>query len=206
MKVEVPDYAVQDEVCVDPRKTALVVIDMQNDYVKHGGSLLVPDAEGTIPAISGLLELARTSRMRVVYSQDTHRQGDREWETWPEHCREGSWGWEIVAELAPGGDDTVIRKIRYDAFYATPLDHLLRLWSVDTLVICGTVANISVQHTAASAAQHWYSVIIPKDAISALEPFDFEASLRQIAFVCAGQITTADGVGTQDLDAPLAQP
>jgi nicotinamidase-related amidase len=63
-----------------------------------------------------------------------------------------------------------------------------------------------VQHTAASAAQRWYSVIIPQDAISALEPFDFEASLRQIAFVCAGQITTADGVRTQDLGAPLAQP
>jgi nicotinamidase-related amidase len=43
-------------------------------------------------------------------------RNDREWETWPEHCREGSWGSEIVAELAPGGDDSVIRKIRYDAF------------------------------------------------------------------------------------------
>ena len=81
-----------------------------------------------------LLDLARASRMRVVYSQDTHCAGDPEWEIWPEHCREGSWGWEIVAELTPGGDDTVLRKIRYDAFYGTPLDHLLRLWGVDTLV------------------------------------------------------------------------
>jgi hypothetical protein len=74
---------------------------MQNDFVKDGGSLLVPDAEATIPAIERLLQLARDSRMRVVYSQDTHRPGDPEWEIWPEHCREGSWGWEIVAELAP---------------------------------------------------------------------------------------------------------
>jgi nicotinamidase-related amidase len=197
VNAEVPQYAVQDEVWVDPARTALVVIDMQNDFVKQGGSLLVPEAEATVPAIKGLLDLARASRMRVVYSQDTHRQGDSEWEIWPEHCREGTWGWEIIAELAPGVDDTVLRKVRHDAFYGTPLDHLLRLWGVDTLVICGTLANIGVQYTAASAALRRYAVVIPCDAISALEPFDLEASLRQTAFVFAGRVTTADGVRTR---------
>jgi nicotinamidase-related amidase len=196
VKAEVPQYAVQDAVCVDPARTAVVVVDMQNDFVKQGGSMLVPDAEATIPAIQGLLDLARAARMRVVYSQDTHRAGDPEWDIWPEHCREGSWGWEIVGELTPGVDDTVLRKVRYDAFYGTPLEHVLRLWGVDTLVICGTVANISVQYTAASAALRRYAVVIPRDAISALEPFDLEASLRQTAFVFAGQLTTADGVRT----------
>jgi nicotinamidase-related amidase len=192
--VDVPEYAVEDEVYVDPAKTALVVVDMQNDFVKRGGNLLVPDAEATVPAIRCLLDLARASRMRVVYSQDTHRQGDREWEIWPEHCREASWGWEIVAELAPAAEDTVLCKLRYDAFYGTPLDHLLQLWGVDTLVICGTVANICVQQTAASAALRFYDVVIPRDAISALEPFDLEAALRQTAFVFAGRLTTAGHV------------
>ena len=191
---EVPPYAVQDAVRVDPARTALVVIDMQNDFVEQGGSLVVPDAEATIPAIRRLLELARLNRMRVIYGQDTHHRGDPEWEMWPEHCLEGSWGWEIIAELAPGVDDTVLRKVRYDAFFGTSLDHLLRVWGVDTLIICGTVANIGVQYTAASAALRWYHVVIPRDAISALEPFDLEASLRQTAFVCAGRVTTAGGV------------
>jgi nicotinamidase-related amidase len=194
--LEVPQYAVQDEVRVDPERTALVVIDMQNDLVQCGGSLLVPDAAATIPAIRRLLELARASRMRVVYSQDTHRQGDPEWEIWPEHCREGSWGWEIVAELAPGVHDTVLRKARYDAFYGTQLDDILRLWGVDTLVICGTGANMGVHYTAASAALRWYAVVIPRDAISALEPFDLEASLRQTAFVFSGEVTTVGGLRT----------
>jgi nicotinamidase-related amidase len=191
---EVPPYAVEDAVLVDPARTALVVIDMQNDFVQRGGSLLVPDAEATIPAIRRLLELARLNRMRVVYGQDTHHRGDPEWEMWPEHCLEGSWGWEIIAELAPGVDDTVLRKVRYDAFFGTSLDYLLRLWGVDTLIICGTVANIGVQYTAASAALRWYHIVIPRDAISALEPFDLEASLRQTAFVFAGRVTTAGGV------------
>jgi nicotinamidase-related amidase len=194
LKVEVPPYAVEDEFVVDPATTALVVIDMQNDFVKRGGSLLVPDAEATVPAIGGLLELARASGMRIVYSQDTHRSGDPEWELWPEHCREDSWGWEIVAELAPEVGDVVLRKLRYDAFFGTSLEHLLRLWGVGTLIICGTIANLSVQYTAASAALRWYLVVIPRNAISALEPFDLEASLRQTAFAFAGRVTTAGGV------------
>jgi nicotinamidase-related amidase len=205
VRSEVPQYALQDEVCVDPARTALVVVDMQNDFVKPGGGLLVPDAEATIPAVARLLALARASGMRVVYSQDTHRPGDPEWEIWPEHCREGSWGWEIVAELAPRVDDAVLRKITHDVFYGTPLDHLLRLWSADTLVICGTVANIGVQYAAGSAALRWYAVVIPRDAVSALEPFDLEASLRQTAFVFAGQVTTADGVCLPDRE-PLWRP
>ena len=198
MKLDVPEYAVLDEVCVEPARTALVVIDMQNDFVKQGGGLLVPDAEATIPAIKALLDLARASRIRVVYSQDTHRQGDPEWKMWPEHCREGSWGWQIVTELAPAAEDTVLRKVRYDAFYGTPLDHLLRLWGIDTLVICGTLANITVHYTAASAALRWYAVVIPRDAISSLEPFDLEASLRQTAFVLGGRLTPASGVRCRD--------
>ena len=189
--IDIPEYEVHEEVRVDPARTALVVIDMQNDFVHQGGGLLVPDAQATIPAIRALLELARAHGMRVVYSQDTHRDGDPEWRIWPEHAREGSWGWEIVDELAPARDDVVLRKLRYDAFYGTPLDHLLRLWGVDTLVICGTVANICVHYTAASAALRWYQVVILRDAISALDPFDLESSLRQTAFLFAGRITTA---------------
>jgi nicotinamidase-related amidase len=192
--LEVPEYDVHEEVRVDPKRTALVVVDMQNDFVRQDGSLFVPDAEATIPAISGLLELARAHHMPVVYSQDTHRDGDPEWRIWPEHAREGSWGWEIVEELAPAEDETVIRKVRYDAFYGTPLDHLLRLWGIGTLVICGTVANICVHYTAASAALRWYDVVIPRDAISALNEFDLESSLRQTAFLFAGRVTTAAGV------------
>jgi len=190
-QIEVPDYDVQAHVHVDPARTALVVVDMQNDFVREGGGLLVPDAKATIPAIRMLLELARANGVRVVYSQDTHRDGDPEWRIWPEHAREGSWGWEIVDELAPAPDDVVLRKPRYDAFYGTPLDHLLRLWGVDTLVMCGTVANICVHYTAASAALRWYEVVIPRDAISALDPFDLESSLRQTALVLDGRITTA---------------
>jgi nicotinamidase-related amidase len=194
MQVEVPDYEVTETVTVDPARTALVVVDMQNDFVREGGSLRVPDAEATIPAIQTLLALARGHGMKVVFTQDSHTDGDPEWAIWPEHARESSWGWEIVDALAPREGETVIRKPRYDAFYGTSLEHLLRLWGVDTLLLCGTVANICVHYTAASAALRWFDVIVVRDAVSALDPFDLESSLRQTTFLFAGRVTNAAGI------------
>ena len=192
--VEVPAYEVHELVELDPSSTAVIVVDMQNDFVSEGGALHVPDAAPTIPAIQALLTHAREAGMEVAYSQDTHGEGDPEWEIWPEHAREGTWGWEIVDDLAPREQETVIRKVRYDAFYGTHLDHFLRLWGTRTLVVCGTVANICVHYTAASAALRWYDVVIPRDAVSALDPFDLESSLRQTAFLFAGRITDVAGL------------
>jgi nicotinamidase-related amidase len=191
--VDVPEYEVQDDVRVDPSRTALIIGDMQNDFVKEGGTLVVPDAEGTIPAIRNLLDLARESGMRVVFVQDTHRAGDPEWEIWGEHCREESWGWQVVDELAPREDEATIRKPRYDAFYGTQLEHMLRIWGVDTLIICGTVANICVHYTASSAAMRWFNVLVPKDCISSFNDFDMEASLSQTATLL-GEVTSGGNI------------
>ncbi len=89
--VEVPEYEVQDGVRVDPSRTALIIGDMQNDFVTESGTLVVPSAEGTIPAIRNLLELARGSEMRVVFVQDTHNDGDPEWYIWGVNFLVCSW-------------------------------------------------------------------------------------------------------------------
>jgi nicotinamidase-related amidase len=194
MQIEVPHYDIADDVALAARQTALIVVDMQHDFVSEGGALLVPGAAATVPAIVGLLDRARAAGVFVAYSQDTHDEGDPEWEIWPEHTRIGTRGWEIVDELAPAEHDLVVRKPRYDAFYGTPLDHELRRRGIGTLVVCGTVANICVHYTAASAALRWYDVVIPKDAVSALDPFDLESSLRQTAFLFQGTIATTAAI------------
>ncbi len=192
--VEVPEYTIAPEVEIDPRTTALIVVDMQNDFVRPEGKLFVPDAPATVPKIEALLAFARQHGLFTVFTQDTHYPGDPEFPIWGEHCVAGTWGWQIVDELAPREGELVLQKRRYDAFYGTPLDHELRLRKIEQLIICGTVASICVHYTAASAALRWYGVIIPVDATSALHPFDLEAANRQTAFLFRGVLTRADGV------------
>ncbi len=194
MAVEVPEIPRQEEVVLEAKSTALIVVDMQNDFAHPQGALFVPEAPKSVPAIQSLLRKAREAGVRVVYTQDWHREDDPEFRIWPVHAVAGTWGAEILEELKPDPQDLVIRKVRYDAFYGTPLDHYLHLWGVKTLVVTGTVANICVLHTAGSAALRWYEVVLPEDATSALNPFDLQAALRQVAFLYGGRITRAEGV------------
>lgn len=187
--VEVPAIPFADAVQLPAGDSALIVVDMQNDFIKPGGSLVVPAAADTLPAIQRLLAAARLAGARVVYTQDTHRAGDPEWQIWPEHCRIESWGWEIVEELAPRPDDLVVQKNRYDGFFDTELDYYLaRLWKVSHLVLVGTVSNICVAHTAASAGLRWYRMVVPADGVSALTEFDQALTLRQVSSLYTGTV------------------
>ncbi len=192
--VEIPEIPEPKPITLPAGETAVIVVDMQNDFVKEGGKLVVPSAKETIPAIRKLLEKARSAGVHVFFTQDTHEEGDPEWAIWGEHCRKGTWGWEIVEELAPQPGERVIQKLRYDGFYGTPLDHELHLRGVKHVVVAGTVANICVLHTAGSAALRYYNVVVPVDGISALTEFDMQAALRQISFLYRGHLTTVEDV------------
>lgn len=190
--VEIPDIPVKARLELPADETAVVVVDMQNDFVKPGGTLVVEAAGETIVAIQRLLDRARAGGVHVAYTQDTHFEGDREWAIWPEHCRQGTWGWRIIDELAPQEDDLVCLKSRYDGFYDTWLDHYLtRVWQVKHLVIVGTVSSICVLHTAASAGLRWFHVVAPADGMSALTEFDQALTLRQISWLYTGSVVAS---------------
>src|SRR2546425_4836490 len=192
--VEAPEYQVERRVVVNPKATALILVDMQNDFVKPGGALVVEQAKGTTSAIQRLLALARRSGIVVFYTQDTHDPGDPEFPIWGPHVLRGSWGWQIVDELAPQAGERVIQKLRYDGFFGTSLDDELRMKDMKTVIVCGTVANICVLHTAGSAALRGYKVILPVDAISAITPFDQQVAIRQTSFLYRGVITTSEAI------------
>ena len=193
-QVEVPEYAIRDRVEFDPVRTALVVVDMQKDFVDEGGALVVPGAAATVPPIRRLLEAFRGRGLPVFYTQDSHAEGDPEFEVWGRHVVRGSVGEEVVDALRPAESDVVVRKPRYDAFYGTDLDGRLRSAGVDTLVITGTVANICVHYTTASAALRGYRVICPVDCVSSLNEFDRHVHLRQTAYLFRGDLTTSEAI------------
>ncbi len=193
--VKVPQVAVVDKVSLPAGRSAVVVVDMQNDFAHERGKLYSPTAREVIPKIAGLLERARARGVRVIYTQDTHYEDDPvEFPIWGPHVVRGSWGWEIVDELKPKRGDVVIEKMRYDAFFGTPLDHVLRMYNIQHLVVTGTVANICVLHTVASARLRLYDVIVPIDAVAALNEFDYAAALRQMDFLYRVTLTKTEGV------------
>ncbi len=188
-QVEIPEIPFKATIALPAQASAVIVVDMQNDFVKPNGTLRVPSAIETVGEIQGLLTMARASGVPIAYTQDTHYEGDREWNIWPEHCRAGTWGWQIIDELAPQPADLVCQKSRYDGFYDTSLDHYLtRVWQVKHLVIVGTVASICVLHTAASAGLRWFHVVVPADGVSALTDFDLALTLRQVSWLYVGDV------------------
>lgn len=194
MEVSVPEYKILPKVFLDPRITALIVVDMQVDFVSPKGKLFVPEAPKTIPAIRSLITKARKARSPVIFTQDWHRADDPEFSMWPAHAVEGTRGAQVIPELKLMSKDYSIRKRTYDAFFSTDLDLLLRQKNIQNLVISGTVSNICVLHTAGSARLRGYEITIVGDAISSLTPFDQASALRQISFIYRGKITNSQGV------------
>jgi nicotinamidase-related amidase len=187
--VEVPDIQFKDNVNLLPKKAALIIVDMQNDFVEQGGKLVVPAASDSVPNIHSLLRRARASSVKIVYTQDTAFPGDKEFEIWPEHCLINTHGWQIVDDLYPQKEDLICVKNRYDGFYGTWLDHFLdKVWHIENVVIVGTVSNICVLHTAASAGLRWYHVVVPADGITANTEFEQALTLHQVSSLYNGSV------------------
>lgn len=186
--MELPEIPWTDSAEVPARRSAVLVVDMQNDFVDERGALRVPSAQATVAPIHALVARARKSGAPVIYTQDWHAPDSPEFRLWPGHCLAGTWGAEIIPELSPQPGEPIVKKTTYDPFWGTELEDLLRARGVEDLVIVGTVANICVLHAAGSAALRGLRVIVPKDCVSALNEFDLLASFRQITFLYRGVV------------------
>jgi nicotinamidase-related amidase len=194
MEIKIPEYKIYEKIKVLKEETALIIVDMQNDFAKEGGKLFVPDTIKTIPFIKNLLERARKHKMKIFFTQDWHTKYDPEFKIWGEHAIQETYGAEIIEELKPSEDEFLIKKLRYDAFFGTPLDIYLRGFGIKKIIITGTVANICVLHTAGTACLLGYEIIVPIDAISSLTEFDYHFTLRQIDFLYKGKLVKTENI------------
>lgn len=176
-------------------RSALLVIDMQNDFVREGAPMAVAMARERIPAMQRLIAHCRRRAIPVLYTQhvlyDGFQVSPLEAAYQPHllqaGMRAGSAGVEIIAELAPEEHEVVISKHRYDAFYNTQLETILRNirgpGRVDTLFIIGTVTNICCESTARSAFMRDFKVVFVSDANGGLDQASHEATLASIGSV-----------------------
>jgi len=166
-----------------PAHTAVLVVDMLNDFCKPGGAMVLPGYEVLLGPQRTVLDAARASDAAVVHVTDCHRPGlrqDREFLKRTPHCVEGTWGAAIVDELAPHDGDLVVKKHRYSGFFNTDLDLTLKDMAVDTVVVMGVVTNICVRSTVHDAFFLGYRAVVPEDTVAATGAREQASSLYDI--------------------------
>jgi len=179
--------------------TALVAVDMQNDFVRVGAPLEVPDARETIEVHQELLGWFRERGRPVVFTRFV--AGPKPtlmWRWSPEIAPPVRCCWPgvmrtygdvegereciaVVDELAPLPDEPQMDKYGYNAFHRTRLTDLLRAHGVDTVLITGTVTQICVEDTARGAFHEGFQAVVVADAVSSYAPDLHQASLRTLA-------------------------
>jgi nicotinamidase/pyrazinamidase len=179
--------------------TALVVVDVQNDFADPEGSLYVPGGEEVLPVIDREIDRAMAAGALVVYTQDWHPPDTPHFEKdggfWPVHCVQGTWGAELHPDLKVVGE--IIRKGTrgedgYSGFTvrdpqsgdeaSTHLEDLLRERHIRRVVIVGLATDYCVKATAIDAATKGFSPVVLAGAIRAvnLEQGDGERALDEV--------------------------
>ena len=181
---------------VDPRHCAVLVIDMQNDFLhedgkaRQQGSRELGPMKAMIPRMAELLDSARSADVPVVYILNTTlADGSSSSDVWIEArtrarysgtdmCIDGSWGQEVIEPVAPEPGAPLVKKYRYSGFAGTNLEMVLRSLGVRSVVCVGTSTNVCVEATAWDAFHHEFYVVFATDACASWDMSLHEASLK----------------------------
>lgn len=181
------------------RNPALLVVDMQNDFVRVGAPLEVEEARTTIAPIRRLIDGFRAIGRPVVYTRFLAEQSPGLMWLWSPQCGpEVKCCWEgmkrryddvagdldciaVIDELAPLPGDEIIDKYGYGSFHDTDLDARLKALGAESLVVVGTVAQICVEETAREAFHHGYRTTMVSDCVSSFDPDLKAGTLKNFA-------------------------
>ena len=157
---------------VDPAKTAFLIIDMSNDFLKPGALMELPEGREMIPRLNRLAEACRARGIPVVYTTHAHREAGADTGRMGDMFRNvregrmlvaGTEGVEIFPDIAPQPGDYLVEKRRYSAFQNTDLELILRSKGIDTLIIGGVATNVCCESTAREAFFKDFKVIFLSD-------------------------------------------
>lgn len=150
-------------------KAALLIIDMQNDFVRKGSLFEVDGIRDNMEEHKGFIEACRKLGVTIIYTRHCYdpRNNPIEASLFPKLAhgglRKGTGGWQICDALKPKPDDIVIDKTRYDAFFCTGLRDILVSKNIDTVIITGTITNVCCESTARTAMFYDYDVVFCSD-------------------------------------------
>ena len=172
-------------------KTAILVVDMLNDFVT--GALKCERGIAIVPKTAKLLDEARKNGVKVIFCNDAHLKGiDHEFKIWGEHAIAGTKGAEVIPELNLSDKDYVVPKRRYSGFFHTDLDLLLRELKIDTVIMTGLHTNMCVRHTAADAFSLGYDIVVAADATDSFTIEDYESGINYLKTVYGATVYSVD--------------
>jgi ureidoacrylate peracid hydrolase len=172
MKKSIPDL-------LDPTKTAILVVDVQNDFCHPAGSAGKAGSDTSaamamIPRLQSLLDAAREVGTKIIFIQTIHTdETDSEaWlgrhETPRLNCRKDTWGAEFTG-VGPRDDEPIVNKHRYSAFINTRLDSVLRTYKIENIIATGVATNVCVESTARHGYMLDYHLVFAGDCSAAYD-------------------------------------
>ena len=180
-------------------KPALLIIDMQNDFVLEGKPNRVVGARAVIPKIQAVLAEFRKRNLPVFHIVRVHRPDGSDVEIIrQEKFRKqpfavaGSHGAAVIDELAPRPGEYVLEKIRMSAFIGTELDLMLRSLNVTTVVVCGIQTPNCIRTTVFDAIAYNYPAVLVDDATGAASEEVHRANVRDMENIGVRIMKTAD--------------
>ena len=197
---------------MDPKKTAIVLVEYQNDFTSEGGALHgavqgVMESTGMLENTKAALAAAREAGAVVIHSPIQFAEGYGEITSHPYGILKGvvdtnafvkgSWGAEIVEDVAPQAGDIVLEGKRgLDAFASTNLDFILRSKGIETVAISGFLTNCCVESTMRSAYEKGFEVVTLTDCVGATSEEEHKNAITYDYPMFSKPMTAAEFVDT----------
>ncbi|MFJ5958890.1 cysteine hydrolase family protein [Paenarthrobacter sp. NPDC092416] len=195
------------EAPLDLTKTALLLVDLQNDNAHEDGAFASFGAadhakeQNLVANVSNVVRWAREHSLPVIHNRIVFYPGHNFGGTnapifqmiGPESLKVGSWGADALQGLKALPNEPVLTRNRMSSFNGTGLDVLLRNAGVDTVIVVGVWTNMAVEHTIRDAADHGFRAVLVKDATSSINAEWHEAALSY-ALTNIAEFTTTEEI------------
>ncbi|MCS7244357.1 MAG: nicotinamidase [Candidatus Calescibacterium sp.] len=176
---------------IDLSDSALIVVDMQNDFLP-GGSLEIPNSDTIIPVVNEYIKFFEARGLAVIYTRDWHPENHISFKEnggrWPRHCVQNTWGSEFHPQVYLPKNYLVISKAfypdleAYSGFQDTELNQKLNEMGIKNLFVCGVATDYCVLNTVLDAINLGYKVFLLIDAVKGvdLNPNDSEDAVKKM--------------------------
>lgn len=160
---------------------ALIIVDMLNDFINENGRLYCGEtARKIVHPINVRLGKYRKNRFPVIFLQDSHNENDLEFDRFPPHCVQDTWGSEIIPELTPQRGETVIPKTRFSGFFKTDLERILAETGASEITVVGVCTSICVMDTVGGLADRDYRISVPAGEVADFNPEFHDFALKRM--------------------------